>query len=252
MYRQRRELIQSLDLLVFALLVYVWFIDGSTLWFLVKSALQVQFCNPIQMHPTWSLPFFTVFLSCFNLLIVTVHVLGGPIGAGKSRTIIIDFVGQDHQTGKLHMVLIDLFVAFVQTVLLVVAFEHGIDELRSEGEKSCLDEDQEVDALDAGEADRVERGQGWDADDEEASLFASHRIQERADEATRSAPWTTDHSSLSQPIAVVRLQPLAERIWTGDLGQRKPGDGTGEGAEGVSGSRGSDGASSTAAAANSG
>ncbi|KAN0062613.1 hypothetical protein ACQY0O_005146 [Thecaphora frezii] len=227
MYRQRKELVQSLDLLAFTLFVYIWFVDGSTIWLFVKSALQVQFCNPIQMHPTWSLPFFAVFLSCFNFIVVLVHLLGGPIGAGKARTIILDFVGQDHQTGRLHMVLIDLVVAFVQLIMLIVAYEHGIDELRPDDEKSRLDED-EPDASEPSEAcagaQDAGPGQGWDADDEESSLFAPHREERPESSAASPGRWADESSSLSRPIAVIRLEPLVRTILDGNLAWPKGAD----------------------------
>ena len=94
MQRERKELIQALDMLVFALFVYVWYLDGATIWLTIKAALQVQFCNPVQMHPTWPLPFFVVFIAFFNLIVILLHIFNGPIGAAKSQTILMDFIGQ--------------------------------------------------------------------------------------------------------------------------------------------------------------
>ncbi|KAI3484871.1 hypothetical protein L1887_51925 [Cichorium endivia] len=163
MYYERKELIQSLDLLCFVLFVYTWLLDNRTLLLLIKSALQVQFCNPLQLHPTWSLPFFVVFLACLNALLALAHLWAPASATNRGDAILIDFVGQDAAPGRLHMLGIDLCVAAVQLLMTVVAFECAKDQAKQDGEQSLLD--------DTTERQGEERGQGWDVRDEEAALF---------------------------------------------------------------------------------
>ncbi len=194
MYYERKELIQSLDLLCFVLFVYTWLLDNRTLLLLIKSALQVQFCNPLQLHPTWSLPFFVVFLACLNALLALAHLWAPASATNRGDAILIDFVGQDAAPGRLHMLGIDLCVAAVQLLMTVVAFECAKDQAKQDGEQSLLD--------DTTERQGEERGQGWDVRDEEAALFGL----DTDDEARR------ERTSLTHCIAVVRLRPIVDDI----------------------------------------
>ncbi len=194
MYYERKELIQSLDLLCFVLFVYTWLLDNRTLLLLIKSALQVQFCNPLQLHPTWSLPFFVVFLACLNALLALAHLWAPASATNRGDAILIDFVGQDAAPGRLHMLGIDLSVALVQLLMTIVAFECAKDQAKQDGEQSQLD--------DTTEREGEERGQGWDVRDEEAALFGL----DTDDEARR------ERTSLTHCIAVVRLRPIVDDI----------------------------------------
>lgn len=195
MYFERKELIQSLDLLCFVLFVYTWLLDNSTFLLLLKAALQVQFCNPLQMHSTWSLPFFLVFLACWNLVPALSHLLFPPSVTNTGNAVFIDFIGQNSLPGRLHILSIDAFTFAIQLVLTVVAFEMGKDEARPDGEPSELDDLTSM----LGEEDL---GQGWDVRDEEARLFGLNEGEERKRE----------RSSLTHHIAVVRLRPIWEQI----------------------------------------
>ncbi|PWY98044.1 hypothetical protein BCV70DRAFT_202212 [Testicularia cyperi] len=197
MYFERRELIQSLDLLSYLLFVYIWLLDGRTLWLAIRAILQVQICNLIYINPTWSLSFSAIFLCSINALFAIVCIFGPPIGSLKQSSILLDFVGQQTQPTKLHALLVHGLICYVQLVLLVVAFEHGQDELKPDDEASSLD------PLSSTKPSDAEEGQGWDARDEEASLFAPDTHPETKDPVT----------SLSHPIAVIRLGPVWQQIW---------------------------------------
>lgn len=82
--------------------------------------------------------------------------------------------------------------------MLVVAYEHGRDELKPEETKSALDESDD-------ERDLEPSGQGWEPRDEEARLFAPDPSSQEVDLRT----------SLTNPVAVVRLQPLLNEILHG-------------------------------------
>ncbi len=177
------------------LFVYTWLLDNRTLLLLVKAALQVQFCNPVQMHPTWSLPFFVVFLCCLNIILALAHLWAPANKTNTGDAIFIDFVGQSVLPDRVHMLLIDATVCFVQLLMTIVAFETGKDQVRPDGEPSALD-----DLTSPAEDD--EMGQGWDVRDEEAAVFGLDEEEERKRERT----------SLTHHIAVVRLRPIYDQI----------------------------------------
>ena len=182
----------QLDLLCFVLFVYTWLLDNRTLLLLIKAALQVQFCNPLQMHPTWSLPFFVVFLCSLNALLAIAHLWSPPKVTNTGDAILIDFVGQATAPGRLHMLLVDAAVCAVQLVMTVVAFEMGRDEVRPDDDPSALDDLTRFD----------DEGQGWEVRDEEATLFGLDPDEERKRERT----------SLTHHIAVVQLRPIYDQI----------------------------------------
>lgn len=185
----------QLDLLCFILFVYTWLLDNRTFLLVVKAALQVQFCNPVQMHPTWSLPFFVIFLCCLNLLLALAHLWTPPSRTNTGDAILIDFVGHTTLPGRLHVLVIDAFVCFVQLVMTVVAFEMGKDDVRPDDEPSALDDMTTL-------LEQDDLGQGWDVRDEEARLFGLDQGDERKRQRT----------SLTHHIAVVRLRPIFDQI----------------------------------------
>ncbi|SPC63309.1 uncharacterized protein UHOD_06650 [Ustilago sp. UG-2017b] len=207
MYFERKELIQSLDLLCFVLFVYTWLLDNRTFLLVVKAALQVQFCNPVQMHPTWSLPFFVVFLCCLNLILALAHLLTPASQTNTEDAILIDFVGQVTLPGRVQMFFIDALVCFVQLLMTVIAFETSKDELKPDDEPSVLD-----DLTSFLEQDDL--GRGWDVRDEEATLFGLDEEEERK----------RQHTSLTHHIAVVRLRPIFDQIRSRQLLPTQPAD----------------------------
>ncbi|SAM83638.1 uncharacterized protein UBRO_06650 [Ustilago bromivora] len=207
MYFERKELIQSLDLLCFVLFVYTWLLDNRTFLLVVKAALQVQFCNPVQMHPTWSLPFFVVFLCCLNLILALAHLLTPASQTNTEDAILIDFVGQVTLPGRVQMFFIDALVCFVQLLMTVIAFETSKDELKPDDEPSVLD-----DLTSFLEQDDL--GQGWDVRDEEATLFGLDEEEERK----------RQHTCLTHHIAVVRLRPIFDQIRSRQLLPTQPAD----------------------------
>lgn len=177
------------------LFVYTWLLDNRTFLLIVKAALQVQFCNPVQMHPTWSLSFLVVFLLCLNLLLALAHLWAPSSQTNHGDAIFIDFVGQINLPNRFHMLLIDAFVCFVQLLMNVVAFEIGKDQVKPDDEPSALDDL-------TSRLDEEDLGQGFDVRDEEATLFGLDEEQERKRERT----------SLTHHIAVVRFRPIFDQI----------------------------------------
>lgn len=147
------------------------------------------------MHPTWSLPFFVVFLCCLNLLLALAHLFTPASQTNTGDAVLIDFVGQVTFPGRLHMLLIDASLCFVQLLMTIIAFETGKDEVRPDGEPSALDD---LTSL----LEQDDLGQGWDVRDEEAMLFGLDEEEERK----------RKHTSLTHHIAVVRLRPIYDQI----------------------------------------
>lgn len=147
------------------------------------------------MHPTWSLPFFVVFLLCLNAILAFAHLWTPPSQTLTGESIFIDFVGQSAIPGRLHMLCIDGLVCFAQLLMTVIAFETGKDDLRPEGEASALDDLTSM-------LEEEDVGQGFDVRDEEAALFGLDEEEERKRQKT----------SLTHHIAVVRLRPIYDQI----------------------------------------
>ncbi|SNX87009.1 uncharacterized protein MEPE_05719 [Melanopsichium pennsylvanicum] len=211
MYFERKQLVQSLDLLCFTLFVYTYLLDNRTFLLIIKAALQVQFCNPVQMHPTWSLPFFVVFLLTLNTLLAIAHQWTPARITNTGDAIFIDFIGHTASTlpNRLHMLFIDAAVCFVQLLMVVVAFEMGKDETRPDGELSGLDD---LTSL----LEEEDIGQGWDVRDEEAAMFGLDEQEERK----------RQRSTLTHHIAVIQFRPIIDQILSRHFLPAPPAEGT--------------------------
>ncbi|CAD6891679.1 unnamed protein product [Tilletia controversa] len=161
MQSQRRELIRQLDVLLFTLFVYVWFLDKSLLLLALKIGLQVQYCNPTSFNPDLPLPILCRTVLFFNLGSVVSHAFfwtgtglsplddqdGTGIGGAYSRSgrtgFILDFIGQAYQPTKLHLLLLDILTAFLQWLFIIVVSEtEKAEELRPDlDEYGLLDGD---------------------------------------------------------------------------------------------------------------
>ncbi|KAE8224288.1 hypothetical protein CF319_g2790 [Tilletia indica] len=161
MQSQRRELIRQLDVLLFTLFVYVWFLDKNLLLLALKIGLQVQYCNPASFNPDLPLPILCRTVLFFNLGPVISHAIfwtgtgmsplddhdGTGIGGAYSRSgrtgFVLDFIGQAYQPTKLHLLFLDLLTAFLQWLFIIVVSEtEKAEELRPDlDEYGLLDGD---------------------------------------------------------------------------------------------------------------
>ncbi|KAK0524778.1 hypothetical protein OC834_005401 [Tilletia horrida] len=149
MQSQRRELIRQLDVLLFTLFVYVWFLDKSLLLLALKIGLQVQYCNPSSFNPDLPLPILCRTVLFFNLAPIISHAFfwtgtgmsplddpyGKGIGGAYSRSgrtgFVLDFIGQAYQPTRFHLLLIDMLTAFLQWLFIIVVSEtEKAEELR--------------------------------------------------------------------------------------------------------------------------
>ncbi|KAL9938210.1 hypothetical protein V8E36_002833 [Tilletia maclaganii] len=164
--RDRRELIRQLDILLFTLFVYIWFLDKNLLLLALKIGLQVQYCNPASFNPDLPLPILCRTVLFFNLAPIVTHILfwtgkgmsplddvnGTGIGGAYSRSgrtgFVLDFVGQAYQPSKLHLLLLDLLTTFLQWLFIIVVSEtEKAEELRPDLDEYGLldgDPDQEI------------------------------------------------------------------------------------------------------------
>lgn len=200
MYFERKELIQSLDLLCYVLFVYTWLLDNRTLSLLFRAILQWQCHNSMHIQPTWTLPFLVVFLTGINGIFALAHLRSPPRVTNTGEAILIDFVGHSYLPGRLHVLAIDVGIWFAQLLLTVVAFETSKDEARPDDAVSALDDLTST-------LEEEDLGQGWDVRDEEATLFGLDEEDVRKRERT----------SLTHHIAVIRLRPIYDQIRAGQL-----------------------------------
>ncbi|KAK0569798.1 hypothetical protein OC861_000635 [Tilletia horrida] len=141
MQRQRRELIRQLDILLFTLFVYIWFLDKNLLLLALKIGLQVQYCNPTAFNPDLPLPILCRTVLFFNLAPIISHgffwtgkgmsplddVDGTGIGGTYNRSgrtgFVLDFIGQSYQPTRLHLLCLDLLTAFLQWLFIIIVSE---------------------------------------------------------------------------------------------------------------------------------
>lgn len=141
----RRIVSRILSVVAHSLIVAI-----AVIIFVLRLGSQVQLASPRRIHPTRSLRFFVAGWAVVNATSVVLHSIEGSSGtkgehwAGKG--IILDFIGQGssihtvsycistdaimwivaYYPSTLRLVLLDLVIAFLQFVVLIVAFGEAI------------------------------------------------------------------------------------------------------------------------------
>ncbi|TNY20933.1 hypothetical protein DMC30DRAFT_416500 [Rhodotorula diobovata] len=125
---QLLHLIVSLSFTCHALAVLSYLVSPSHVVVLVlRVVLLVQFGNPRRTHPTRSLRFFVALWAVQALGITALHAVTGSTGTKGPRGhaqggLVLDFVGQAATPSLLHLLVIDVLLAFFQLATLLVAF----------------------------------------------------------------------------------------------------------------------------------
>lgn len=122
------HLLKTLDLVVFAELSALYYMERSMLRFLVRSTGQYMYLTPkresFPFMPASRIHVLLIFST--NLLCMLLHIFGSlPSGPDFHRGyqhggLIIDFIGQRPPTYRLYYLLTDLFILAVQCLMLTV------------------------------------------------------------------------------------------------------------------------------------
>ncbi|GAA5963871.1 hypothetical protein JCM8115_006360 [Rhodotorula mucilaginosa] len=92
-----------------------------------RIVLQVQFTLPRRVHANRSLRFFVALWGIQALVAIGLHAITGSQGTKGprgyvQRGLVLDFVGQVFTPSTLHLVALDVLLAFLQLVTIVLAF----------------------------------------------------------------------------------------------------------------------------------
>jgi hypothetical protein len=128
--RQRRleDLISSLDRLVWVEIALLYFLDNSFLRFLLRAVVQIVYLMPKSPpfpEPATPQPVVLAIVS-MNSICTILHLYSSRPEAGEATRgylhggLLLDFVGQQGPISKSYLLLLDLFIAFLQFLSLAV------------------------------------------------------------------------------------------------------------------------------------
>ncbi|KAF2164379.1 hypothetical protein M409DRAFT_25257 [Zasmidium cellare ATCC 36951] len=122
------DLIKSVDLLVYAELSTIYYMDCSFLTFLLRAVVQLIWLTPkpaMFPEPPPNRPYIGMIFGT-NILCLLLHMWSSAPSAGEATRgylhggMAMDFIGQKGPSSKLHLLLLDLLVVLLQTVHLSV------------------------------------------------------------------------------------------------------------------------------------
>ncbi|KAF2103018.1 DUF1746-domain-containing protein [Rhizodiscina lignyota] len=128
-----KDVIRTFDMLVYAQLAAVYYMDTSLLRFLLRSFTQLLYLTPKPpMVPTppnlKDRPYIGAIVGV-NLFCLLLHLYLSHPSAGEATRgylhggLMIDFIGQKGPTSKLRLVLLDLAITALQMIMLAVTAE---------------------------------------------------------------------------------------------------------------------------------
>ncbi|KAI5247163.1 DUF1746-domain-containing protein [Aureobasidium subglaciale] len=121
-----QDLVRNIDLLIYAQLSAVYYMDCSFTRFLIRAVIQFMFLTPkpaFLPEPPHPRPYLGAIFGS-NLLIILLHILLARPEAGEATRgylhggLAMDFVGQKGPTSKFHLVLLDILILLMQLVHL--------------------------------------------------------------------------------------------------------------------------------------
>ncbi|KAI4718832.1 DUF1746-domain-containing protein [Aureobasidium sp. EXF-10727] len=121
-----QDVLRSIDLLIYAELSAVYYMDCSFTRFLVRAVIQFIFLTPkpaFLPEPPHPRPYLVAIFGS-NLLIILLHIVLARPEAGEATRgylhggLAMDFVGQKGPTSKFHLVLLDILILLMQLVHL--------------------------------------------------------------------------------------------------------------------------------------
>ncbi|KAF8664361.1 hypothetical protein AX16_000733 [Volvariella volvacea WC 439] len=124
-HAQRKHIIQSLDSLLYQLHVLSFFMAPALWPFIFRLIYQLQCSKPLQLDPTRSLRYLFFISVAFNSGALWGHaVYGQPEG----RAVVLDFVGLSYVPSKLQLLSLDLFILFLQLLLVTISYETALSQ----------------------------------------------------------------------------------------------------------------------------
>ncbi|KAF2766873.1 DUF1746-domain-containing protein [Teratosphaeria nubilosa] len=116
------DLLQQVDMNVYAFLSYIYYMDCSFLRFFLRAFVQFVFLTPkpsIFPEPSADRPFIGGILGT-NLLCLLLHAIFSAPAAGEASRgylhggLVLDLIGQRGPASKFHLLLLDLLIVFLQ------------------------------------------------------------------------------------------------------------------------------------------
>jgi len=125
------DIMLNLDVLIYAELCAVYYMDCSFFRLLVRSMAQLMFLTPkphfvppVPKHHPYIGAIFGTNLFCIILHLITNRPQAGEMTRGYLHgSFIIDFIGQKGPTSKFQLVILDLLILALQCVMLAVHVE---------------------------------------------------------------------------------------------------------------------------------
>jgi len=122
-HAQRRHVITSLETLLYKLHTLSFFLSPSLLVLISRCSSQFQFSRPREIDSKRTLRFWFFMVLVFNIGSLWTHAADG---ATKGPSLILDFIGMGYVPSTLHIVLLDLFIIFLEMVLTTIAYETSL------------------------------------------------------------------------------------------------------------------------------
>ncbi|WFD28110.1 hypothetical protein MNAN1_003116 [Malassezia nana] len=136
MRKERREALAVLQRLMMTLIVYIYLLDGLLFILLLRllsamvrrDALTQQYMRPQLTAPGRRLPGFVRSMTLFQIFCALAQLFYDT--DPSRRRLIVDFVGQEYAPSKIHLIAVDVFLWFVQLMVLALT----VPELQGVGE----------------------------------------------------------------------------------------------------------------------
>ncbi|KAJ7287458.1 hypothetical protein C8J57DRAFT_1283972 [Mycena rebaudengoi] len=123
-YAQRKHIIQSLDILLYQLHIFAFFLSPSIWTLIFRIVSQFQCSKARDLDAAWSLRTFLALLVSLNSVTIYHHATEGA--SSDSKTVILDFIGMAYTPTKFRLLSLDIFIVFLQMVLAIIAYETSL------------------------------------------------------------------------------------------------------------------------------
>ncbi|KAJ7178496.1 hypothetical protein C8R43DRAFT_973531 [Mycena crocata] len=120
---QRQHIIQSLDILLYQLHVFAFFLSPSISTLILRLLSQSQCSKPREFDAAWSLRIFFGLLVFLQVIPIYSHATSG---SSEGKTVILDFIGMAHAPSKFRLLSIDILIVFLQMVLATICYETSL------------------------------------------------------------------------------------------------------------------------------